>query len=281
MSVQRRRSARCWRVSAGSAVAAISGRSRPIAKVARSGIANAASETAVNREFARTLDGSSCRKKRRSRRPLVGASLYTSAWAVATRSFRRSVAASSAKSRRATARSLLALRYSRPSSSTSLGARRSTRPFASEIRFPSRAQRARRSSTNRSTVITAGTYHSVALTYDGRRRSTRSRDSRSHRPALRPRGGGEPWLCRGPGFRGRVAHRVRGTDAPLVRRVRNRRRALHPWRRRGHRHPRAHLVLLHPPRVAVEWADHRQARIQAAGHQRGRLASTVHRRPDP
>src|SRR5439155_20712999 len=277
MSVQRRRSARCWRVSGGSAVAAISGRSRPIAKVARSGIANAASETAVNREFARTLDGSSCRKKRRSRRPLVGASLYTSAWAVATRSFRRSVAASSAKSRRATARSLLALRYSRPSSSTSLGASRSTRPLASEIRFPSRAQRARRSSTNRSTVITVGTYHSVALTYDRRRGSTRSRDTRSHRPALRPRRRGESWLCRGPGFGDRVGAGRHGARDPRVDGGGARPGEPLPFRwARGDRGARPDLVLLHPPRVALERADHRQARLQAAGHQRGRLARAVH-----
>src|SRR5207237_5365490 len=138
--------------------------------------------------------------------------------------------------------------------------------FASEIRFPSRAQRARRSSTNRSTVITAGTYHSVvrgasllrsaaaavALIYDGRRRSTRSRDTRSHRPALRPRRRGEPWLRRGPGFRDRDIAGLYGNLHPRVNGDGVRPGEPLP-RRWAPRHPgaRPHLVLLHPPRLAL------------------------------
>src|SRR5258708_8921845 len=143
------------RDSSLSADDATSGWMSPAANVTAAGTTTSANATSVNGMAARTAAGSSRATNRRSRRPLAGASLYTSACAAATTSLSRSATASSGKSRRATARSLVAPRYSAPSSSTSSAESRATRPRARSTSMPRRAQRARWSSTNRSMDCTA------------------------------------------------------------------------------------------------------------------------------
>ena len=98
------------RASSLNADDATSGWMMPAANVTIAGINTRANAASVNGSAARTDAGSSRVTKRRSPRPLAGDSLYTRAWAAATRSFNRSATMSRGKSRRATARSLVALR---------------------------------------------------------------------------------------------------------------------------------------------------------------------------
>src|SRR5258708_25278642 len=143
------------RDSSLSAEDATSGWISPAANVTAAGTTTSANAPSGNGMAARTPAGSSRATNRRSRRPLAGASLYTSACAAATTSLSRSATASSGKSRRATARSLVAPRYSAPSSSTSSAQSRATRPRARSTSMPGPAQAPPWSSTNRSMDCTA------------------------------------------------------------------------------------------------------------------------------